>query len=59
MLRLPSGSDAFITPIEVWFSITVNVLFDVNIGALSFKLIRLIVIFWLVSNVPSFAITVR
>ena len=41
----PSASVAVTCPIAVWFSFTVNVLDEVILGALSFKLVILTVMF--------------
>ena len=56
---LPSPSFATIVPIAVWFSSTEKVSPEVNIGALSFRLLILTVIIWSVDNKPSLAWTVN
>ena len=53
-----SSSFAIIVPTTVWFSLTKNVLFEVNVGA-SFTLLILTTIFWVTDATPSLAWTVN
>ena len=54
----PSASLAVTLPTLVWFSSTVKVEDEVITGLLSFKLVTLIVMSWVVELVPSLAVTV-
>ena len=53
VLILPSKSVAITAPISVWFSLTMKDAFEVNTGALSFKLIRFTEMSCVVDNKPS------
>ena len=54
----PSSSLAITVPTSVWFSSTVNMLLDVNIGA-SLILLILTTMFWVIDVIPSLAWTVN
>ena len=53
-----SASVAVTVPIAVWFSSALKDSDEVITGLLSFKLLTLIVIFWLDESVPSLTVTV-
>ena len=58
LIESPSASVTAAVPIAVWFSAAENVASEVKIGELSFKLLMLTVISWVVELVPSLDVTV-
>ena len=54
----PSASVAVTVPIAVWFSAALKVASEVNSGAMSFTLVTVTVMSWVVSFTPSVAVTV-
>ena len=54
----PSTSVAVTVPIAVWFSAALKVASEVKLGLLSFTLVTLTVMSWVVELVPSLAVTV-